>query len=180
MADPTGSNLSVGDGSVGIVGDGNNVDLEYHPFQMSFLHEVCQAIMESDIPVTPEDDYSLRVNSDWMQKFDYNKVVAYIDIFGDEAPDIDKLDEVMESFSNRTLMINKIKHIYRIIEKDRHQKNEDGDFVLEGVFKELCKVVDESGLPIDQQIPMEQKERYIKLVMFYAFTKCQLLKPVGM
>ncbi len=26
---------------------------------------------------------------------------------------------------------------------------------------------------------IEQKERYIKLVMFYAFTKCQLLKPVG-
>jgi hypothetical protein len=40
-------------------------------------------------------------------------------------------------------------------------------------------VVDESGLPTDQQMHVEQKERYIKLVMFYAFTKCQLLKPLG-
>ncbi len=179
MADQPDGNLSVGNGSVGILGNDNDVDLEYHPFQMSVLHEVCKAIMDSEIPITPEDDYSLKTNSDWMQKFEYNHVVTYVDIFSDEAPDIDKLDEVMEGFSNRSLMINKIKHLYRMSEKERHEQDKDGDFVLESVFQSLCKVVDESGLPTDEQMHLEQKERYIKLVMFYAFTKCQLLKPVG-
>lgn len=178
MDDTTSSSLTVGDGSVGVIGNGNDIDLEFHPFQMSILHQVCKAIMESDISVTPEDDYSLKTNSNWMKKFEYNKVVAYIDIFDDEAPDIDQLEEVMEGFPNRVLMINKIKHIYRMVAKESPESEFDGDFVLETVFKDLCKVIDESGFPADDQTPLEQMERYIKLVMFYAFTKCQLLKPV--
>ena len=173
------SKHTVGNNSNLLVGDGNSI-LNYEPFQSSILYDVCRAVMEADIDLTPEDEYSLHTNSNWMKKFDYNKVVKFVDIFNDEAPDIDRLEEIMESFANnRTLLINKIKHVYRIIEKERTKANEDGDFVLEGVFKELCKVVDESGRPLDKQIPMEQKERYIKLIMFYAFTKCQLLKPVG-
>lgn len=179
MDETTGSSLTVGNNGLGVIGNDNDIDLEYHPFQMSVLHQVCKAIMESSIDVTPEDDYSLKTNSDWMEKFEYNKVAIYVDIFDDEAPDIDQLEEVMEEFPNRSLMINKIKHVYRIVEKERSDNNFDGDFVLENVFKELCRVVDESGLPTEEQTPLEQMERYIKLIMFYAFTKCQLLKPVG-
>lgn len=181
MADSDARHITGGDGSVNVAGDGNDVDiLQYEAFQRSWLYDVCVAIKEASIPINDEDEYSIKLNSDWVEKLEYNQVKIYAEIFNQEAYAFDQLEEVIKDFPNRVEMVNKVRHIYLFVDKEREKLNEDGDYVLEQVFKQLCTVVDESNRPVEKQMPLEEKERYIKLIMFYVFTRCQLLKKVGM
>lgn len=174
------SYVTGGDGSINIDGDGNTATiLQYEEFQRTFLYEVCLAIKEANIHLDDDDSFSIKMNSDWLEKLEYNQVKIYAEIFKQESYSFDKLEEVIKSFPNSVEMIRKVRHIYLFVEKDRESKSEDGDYVLEEVFKQLVQLVDESNRPIEKQMPLEEKERYIKLVMFYVFTRCQLLKKVG-
>jgi hypothetical protein len=110
---------------------------------------------------------------------EYNHIEIYADIFNQEAFAYDELDNVMKEFSNRQQMIMKINHTYKMVLKEHIDNPIDNDFILEEVFRRLMKVVDDSSLPEKEQIHLEHKERYIRLIMFYAFTKCKLLKAVG-
>lgn len=169
-----------GDGSINIAGDGNTASiLQYEVFQRTWLYDVCLAIKEANMPLDDDDNFSIKMNSDWLEKLEYNQVNIYAEIFQQESYTFDQLEEVIKSFPNSVEMIRKVRHVYLFVEKERESKSEDGDFVLEQVFKQLCQLVDESHRPLEKQMPLEEKERYIKLVMFYVFTRCQLLKKVG-
>jgi hypothetical protein len=168
-----------GDGSINIAGNNNTANiLQYEEFQRSLLYEVCLAIKEANIPLNEDDDFSTKMNSDWLEKLEYNRVKIYAEIFQQESYAFDQLEEVIKTFPNSVGMIRKVRHIYLFVEKDREVASEDGDYVLERVFEKLAKLVDESNRPVEKQMPLEEKERYIKLVMFYVFTRCQLLKKV--
>lgn len=179
MADKA-RNATGGDGSINIAGDGNTASiLQYEAFQRTLLYDVCLAIKDANITLDEDDSFSIRMNSDWLEKLEYNQVKIYAEIFQQESYTFDQLEEVIKNFPSSVEMIRKVRHIYLFVEKEREMKSEDGDYVLERVFKQLCQLVDESNRPIEKQMPLEEKERYIKLVMFYVFTRCQLLKKVG-
>lgn len=169
-----------GDGSINISGEGNTASiLQYEMFQRTWLYDVCLAIKEVDIPLDDDDRFSIKMNSGWIEKLEYNQVTIYAEIFQQDSHAFNQLEEVIKSFPSSVEMIRKVRHVYLFVEKERELKLEDGDYALEQVFKQLCQLVDESNRPIEKQIPLEEKERYIKLVMFYVFTRCQLLKKVG-
>jgi len=169
-----------GDGSINIAGDGNTASiLQYEAFQRTWLYDICLVIKEASIPLDDDDNFSIKMNSDWLEKLEYNQVKIYAEIFQQDSYAFDQLEDVIKDFPNSVEMIRKVRHIYLFVEKERESKSEDGDYVLEQVFKQLSQLVDESNRPIEKQIPLEEKERYIKLVMFYVFTRCQLLKKVG-
>lgn len=179
MAKPTQS-ITTGSGGIAVIGDGADIDiLKLENFQRSHLYDICLVIKDADIPLSEDDDYSLKLPSDWIEKLKHNNVNAYVEIFNQEADAINIVENVIKEFPNRTLIIRKIRHLYLIADTERESLSKDGDFVLEQVFKELCRLVDQGTLPPENQMPLEEKERYIKLVMFYAFTKCQLLKRVN-
>lgn len=169
-----------GDGSINVAGNDIALTiLEHESFQRSILYDLCVTINQSAIVLEEEDQYSTRLNSDWLEKLEYNNVSVYAEIFGEESYAYGQVEDVIREYPNSVEMVRKVRHIYLLVEKDRLRLDEDGDYVLERVFKELCQLVDESKRPLELQLPIEQKERYIKLIMFYVFTRCQLLKNVG-
>lgn len=174
--------IHTGHDSIANTGDGNTISLyktvENNSFKRSILYDICRAIKNASIPLYEELDYDFK-ESGWDEKMDYNQIQIYADIFRQEAFAYDELDEVMREFTNREAMIMKINHTYRMTLKEQTNPNIDNDTILEEVFNKLMKVVDDSSFPEKKQIHIEQKERYIRLIMFYAFTKCKLLKAVG-
>jgi len=174
--------INSGDASVNNIGNKNTVNvfnnIEDNTFKKSFLYDICKIIKDANIPLSEEDEYLFK-GSGWEEKMEYNHIDVYADIFRQEAFAYDNLDNVMKEFSNRQEMIMKINHTYKMVLKDHSEPTIDNDIVLEEVFHKLMKVVDDSSLPEADQIYLEHKERYIRLIMFYAFTKCKLLKAVG-
>lgn len=171
-----------GSDSVNTIGNGNVIsvvkNIENNTFQKSILYDICQAIKSADIPLYDNPAYRF-IESAWDEKMDYNRIDVYATIFKQEAFAYRELEVVMKEFTNRAEMILKINHTYRMVLKELDGTTKDNDIVLDNVLCKLMKIVDDSSLPEKRQLYLEQKERYIKLIMFYAFTKCKLLEPVG-
>jgi len=174
--------ITSGNSTINTIGNDNDISvfntIENNSFKRSLLYDICRIIKDANIPLHDADEYLFK-ESGWEEKMDYNHIDVYAEIFKQEAFAYDELDNVMKEFTNRQEMIMKINHTYKMILKEHVEAISDNDVVLEEVFLKLMKVVDDSSLPEDEQIHLEHKERYIKLIMFYAFTKCKLLKAVG-
>lgn len=174
-------NIKSGDNSINVSSDGNSISvhqtIENNAFKRSLLYDICRSIKEANIPRYEGLEYDFK-ESGWDEKMEYNHIEVYADIFKQEAFAYDELNEVMKEFSNREEMIMKINHTYRMILKEA-TPGTDNDTILEMVLNKLMRIVDDSSLPEQSQIHLELKERYIRLIMFYAFTKCKLLQPIG-
>lgn len=89
-----------GDNGNSIVGNDNNITTVNFDMNTpkvlskSLIAGVCKTIAEMNIEF--EDDYSIQQNSDWMQKFDYNSVKLYIDVFDNYSDGYDEVSKVLQ------------------------------------------------------------------------------------
>lgn len=142
----------------------------------SAIFDVCKIIAELDIDY--DDEYSIQKNSDWMEKFEYNKVDLYVKIFDNYSDGYDEVSKVLQSYLKKTIMVKKIRTVYLEVEEVREKEQLDGDFVIKQVFERLKEEVCYSALISESDLLDEEVDAAIYMIMFYAFTKCKLLKPV--
>lgn len=142
----------------------------------SAIFDVCKTIAELDIDY--DDEYSIQNNSDWMEKFEYNKVDLYVEIFDNYSDGYDEVSKVLQGYLKKTIMVKKIRTVYLEFEKVREQEKLDGDYVVKQVFDRLKEEVCYSALISESDLLDEEVDAAIYMIMFYAFTKCKLLKPV--
>lgn len=180
MAKIKGS-ISSGDDSISNVGKGNDIrkyvtyNAPRQAIKRSYLYDVSKQILEADIQ--PSKDFSIKSNAEWDEKFEHNEVSEeYREIISGEAHAYNDIQEIMSTFANSDVLIRKIRNIYLAQEKIRKQKNEDGDFVLINIFNILNDSLKEHEDSLKERMPDEERDRCIWLLMFYTFTKCQLLK----
>lgn len=167
-----------GDGSVNVAGNDNTFNsftISPSSIKKSYIFEICSQIITADIPINEEASYSLAFPSSWDEKLEYNQVKRYADLFHEEIDAYNDVDEIMAEFSNRAKLIENIRSIYL----RSNSELETGDAILDNVFSALLSIVDAGDYDLKSKMYSEDKERAIKLVMFYAITKCQLLRRVG-
>lgn len=168
-----------GDNGVAIVGNNNTViSLDKNSPQIiprSYIADICKSI--ADMNIEFDDDYSIQQNSDWMDKFNYNLVHTYVDIFDNYSDGYDDLIDILRGNKRRSVMVMKIRTVYLKIDGSR-PKNTDGDYIIEQVFKTLKDEICNQNLIAPINLADEEIDSAIYLIMFYAFTKCKLLKPV--
>ena len=98
-----GSNARSGDNGTSIVGDNNTLKTFNIGSQTprilnrSAIFDVCKTIAELDIEY--DDEYSVQTNSDWMEKFEYNKVDLYIEVFDNYSDGYNEVSKVLHSYS---------------------------------------------------------------------------------
>jgi hypothetical protein len=165
-----------GDNGVAVVGNDNKIQIiNALPItNRSFLYDVCCIIADTDINETAE--YSIETNSEWSAKMKYNKIKKYKALFQLHSYSYGDVEEILENFEKRTTLIRHIKGIYInfLLEYEELSK----DKVLDLVFEQLIRIVKECNVSSGFQLSEEQKSETIYQVMFYAFTKCQLLDPI--
>lgn len=140
------------------------------------IFEICKVIAEYDINY--DDDYSIQSNSDWMGKFEYNDVDVYVEIFDNYSDSYNDISDVLRGYVKKSMMVKKIRTVYLQADKIRIEKELDGDFLLGEVFRVLKEEVVYSSVSSESDLYDEEVDAAIYLIMFYAFTKCKLLKPV--
>jgi len=177
-----GNSARSGDNGTSLVGDNNRLTTFNLGSQTprilnrTAIFDVCKTIAELDIDY--DDDYSIQSNSDWMEKFEYNEVDAYIEVFDNYSDGYDVVSKVLQSYLKKTVMVKKVRTVYLEVEKVRKKENLDGDYIIEQVFCRLKEEVCYSALISESNLIDEEVDEAIYLIMFYVFTKCKLLKPI--
>lgn len=176
------NNAKSGDNGASIVGDKNSITTinlggqTPKILKRSILFDICKTIAELDIVY--DDEYSIQQNSDWMEKFEYNKVDLYVEIFDVYSDGYDEVSKVLQGYLKKTIMVKKIRTVYLEIEKIREKEDFDGDYVVKQVFERLKQEICYSAWISESDLLDEEVDAAIYMVMFYTFTKCKLLKPV--
>ncbi|SFE26350.1 hypothetical protein SAMN05428981_104223 [Bacillus sp. OV194] len=167
---------STGDQGVAIIGDNNNVQIAAAPgvTNRSFLYDVCCIIADSNIKETAE--YSIEKNSEWSSKMRFNKIKKYKRLFEMHAYSYGDVEEILEGFEKRETLIRHIKSIY--IEYVDEDEDLPKDTILSLVKEELLRIVADCNISSGSLLTEEHKAETIYQIMFYAFTKCQLLEPI--
>lgn len=172
-----------GDGGNAIVGNQNSIGNQtinlFDPnllptTKRSALFEICSTIAEKEIEYN--DDYSLFENVDWTEKLEFNNVDIYSNIFDTYSDGYMEIEEVLQSYNKREIMVKKIHTLYLKSEKKRIENDEDGDFVLDLVFDEIKTIIQRHAHFNNSDLLEENIDEAIYLIMFYIFTKCKLLK----
>lgn len=94
-----------GDNGTSIVGNENTLTTYNFSSQTpkilkrSAIFDVCKIIAELDIDY--DDEYSIQNNSDWMEKFEYNKVDLYVEIFDNYSDGYDEVSKVLHGYLKR-------------------------------------------------------------------------------
>lgn len=172
-------NLTSINGSVLIKGHRNNVNQILPPIRepkRSLVYEVCKMIAEKEFEET--SDYSISQNVNWTRKIEHNKIEKYKILFEEYSFAREDIEELLEGYEKRTTLIKHIKTLY--INSVFEIPDKDNDFKLDWVFTELCSIVDEADSCTDK-IYVEDRNQAIYQLMFYSFTKCQILEipPMG-
>ncbi|WP_413536692.1 hypothetical protein [Carnobacterium divergens] len=164
-----------------VLNNGNDNTTNYHSVNwhgvkpvpsISLIYNVCKVISELEFEAT--EKYSIEKNSEWNSKIAYNEIHSYKTIFQDQYLSYDKVEQALKTIPKRDLIVRNIRTIYQ---KEK-VKNENKDEVLDQVFEELSSLVVTSGISCGNELYEEEKNDAIYSVMFYTFTKCQLLEPV--
>lgn len=169
------NSITSGERSTNVIGDGANITNNFYDTipNRTIIYDLCLIIADSDIEV---GNYDIRSNVSWTDKLKKNNVVSYIEIFDAYCDVYDDFEEILESqYDKRDKLIRKIQTVYiNLCIKNEDRKN-DGDWILGEVYKILTETVIQAHYNPDG-IFIEDIERTIILIMFYAITKCQLLK----
>ncbi|MDT2636582.1 MULTISPECIES: hypothetical protein [Enterococcus] len=175
------STAKSGDNGTSVVGDGNiftSLYFDSHTptvLSRSVILSVCKTIAEMEIEY--DDDYSIQRNSDWMEKLAYNDVKVFIEIFDNYSDGYDEVSKVLQTHLKKTVMIKKIRTVYLKVDSTKPEEA-DGDYIISEIFKELKEEVCCQELIQPVGLYDEDVDAAIYLIMFYAFTKCKILKPV--
>lgn len=164
-----------------IIGNNNRIGdtLLYIPnpnnrMKRSVLYDVCCTLSKAEM--NDREEYALHTNSDWLEKIEYNDIDEYKDVFEMYSFYYGVVEEVLKQIPKREVLIRNIKTIYR--KNKRIHFNCTKDEILDAVFNELSEIVVQSDQFSDEGLLEEEKCEAIYLIMFYAFTKCQLLDVV--
>ena len=175
------TNVSSGENGISISGDGNTVNvnkldnINNRTIPRSLLREICIKISNIDIE---ESDYSIRKNSDWLQKFEYNNVKKYIEIFDEYSEGYDSIENVLKTIPDPTSIMKKMTTLYLKIKPNDNNDNIDGDFILEQIFNKLKEEICNEDFVNPTNLYDEQVDYAIYLIMLYAFSKCKILEVV--
>lgn len=175
------TNVSSGENGISISGDGNTVNvnkidnINNRTIPRSLLREICIKISNIDIE---ESDYSIRKNSDWIRKFEYNNVKKYIEIFDEYSEGYDSIENVLKTIPAPTSIMKKMKTLYLKIKPNDNNDNIDGDFILEQIFNKLKEEICNVDSVNPTNLYDEQLDAAIYLIMLYAFSKCKILEVV--
>ncbi|EPH74754.1 TPA: hypothetical protein ACGY62_001448 [Enterococcus faecalis] len=169
-----GTQVTARDQSIAICGDKNSINqfltITREP-KRAFVFDVCKIIVEKNFEENAE--YSISSNANWSKKIEYNQIDKYELIFDEYSFAREDIEELLEGYENRTKLIRNFKTLY--IDSTYKFPNENNDYRLDWVFKSLCNIVDESSEPTDA-LYTEDRNQAIYQLMFYAFTKCQILE----
>lgn len=169
------NSLTASDGSVAIRGNNNNVSQHIVPPirepKRAFVYEVCKLIVDKNFDENSE--YSISENADWTKKIEYNKIEKYKILFEEYSFAREDIEELLNGYENRTKLIRNFKSLY--INSVYNFPDANNDFRLDCVFEKLCTTVDESSI-LSDEIYIEDRNQSIYQLMFYAFTKCQILE----
>lgn len=165
-----------GDDGVAVVGDNNTIKIINSALttNRSFLYDVCCIIADANIEGTEE--YSIHTNSEWSAKMEYNKIRKYAYFFEEHSYSYGDVEDILANFEKRTVLIRHIKRIYMGFLLDNEELSKDS--ILDLVFEELLRIVVQCNVSSGYLLTEEQKFETIYQIMFYAFTKCQLLAPI--
>ncbi len=170
-----GNSIKSGNHSTDIIGDNNQTTNNFYDTipNRTIVYDLCMIIADSDIEA---GEYDIRSNVSWTGKLERNNVINYLEIFDDYCDVYDDFEEILVSqYDKRDKLIRKIRHIYLSVIIKNKSKEEDGDWVLDEVYNILRDTVIQANYN-PNEIILEDIERTIILIMFYAITKCQLLK----
>jgi hypothetical protein len=165
-----------GDNGVAVVGNDNEIKIvnSLPTTNRSFLYDVCCIIADADIDENAE--YSIHTNSEWNAKMKYNGIKKYARLFDLHSYSYGDVEEILANFEKRAILIRHIKGIYIGFLSEREGLSKDK--LLDLVFTKLLRIVKECNISSGNLLTEEQKSETIYQVMFYAFTKCQLLEPI--
>lgn len=136
------------------------------------LYDFCKAF--SEIDGLDEPDYSIDLPSDISEKINYNELKEFKEVFLDVSHTLEDVETVLSEIPKRGNVIRKIKGVYLNFKIEKNYKNKDNLCRL--VFNELLQIVNTS---IDKnELYMEDTYFAIQSLMYYAFTKCQILDKV--
>lgn len=169
-----GAQVTASDQSVAIYGKKNTVNqIMARPREpkRAFVFDVCKIIVEKNFEENVK--YSISDNVNWTKKIEYNEIVKYEMIFDEYSFAREDIEELLNGYENRTKLIRNFKTLY--IDSVCKYPSENNDFRLDWVFESLCIIVDEASEPTNP-IYIEDRNQAIYQLMFYAFTKCQILE----
>lgn len=136
------------------------------------LYEFCKAF--SKIDGLDELDYSIDLPSDITEKINYNELKVFNRIFSDVSHTLEDVETVLSGIPKRGTIIRKIKGVYsNIVIKENYKTKDD---LCRMVFEELLQIVNTSFDKDD----LYREDTYfaIQSLLYYAFTKCQILDKV--
>lgn len=170
-----------GDNSPSVIGNNNRIGDTYlhvpnhnNRMRRSILYDVCCTLSKAEMNF--REEYALHTNSDWIEKIEYNHIEKYKEIFEMYSLYYGVVEEVLERIPKRELLIRNIKTTY--VKSKNVNANFSKDEILDIVFNNLSEIVVQSDQFSDDPMLEEEKNEAIHLIMFYAFTKCQLLEIV--
>lgn len=166
--------VSASDNSVAIYGRNNNVNQilpAVREPKRAFVSDICKVLVEKNFEGIAE--YSIAENANWSKKIKYNEIIKYEMIFDEYSFAREDIEELLEGYEYRTKLIRNFKTLY--IDSVFKFKEADNDFRLDWMFNRLCDIVDES-CEVNDSMYIEDRNQAIYQLMFYAFTKCQILE----
>lgn len=177
--------INTGDFSRSAIGDGNLFndgivikDSEVNMFvdggkvvQESEIHNICNILASTPLKRPTKLDVSK--NADWLKKICFNDLKKYKEKFEIYMPYYDNVENVITAsdIDGETVLRN-IKSIY--IDIKYSEESYTSDRIIDLVYTELEGIVRASVQQLT--IKYERLRDALHLIIFYAFTFCQLLE----
>lgn len=174
MTKDRNASLKSSDGN--IINTGDTINKFYSPsakvLNRTRLYEFCKQF--ESLNGLDEPDYSMELPSDITDKISYNELDEYKEIFIDVSHTLEDVESILSNIPKRGSIIRRIKGIY--LNSKIQNKDTNKDLLCNLVFNELLESVNCS----DDETSLFQEDTYfaIQCLMYYAFTKCQILDRV--
>lgn len=169
----TVSNQSVGKNSTVINGHNNAITENFYNYKTitpSDIYEVCE-ILDGNLSDSDSLEYSL--NPDWLYKMEYNSLCLYKEKFEEYCMFYESVETVFRSSTfNGTRLLRRINTIYIEIATTDDQLNSDQ--IIQHIINNLREIVKDSYE--NTTLTSEHIEDVIISVVFFAFTRCKILK----
>ena len=168
--------------SIGAIGDNINIRSTNYNFPSkpritrSLLKKICIKIVDVN---EQEDVYDIStMPMEITEKIEYNKLQIYKEIFERIFLEAYKLEEIFQSdFRLGEKIVNQIASCYIKTHKLNHAYKNNDERIL-GLSKELYEKVCSDTTESDYELCIEEVEFGIDLIIYYVFTKCQILEKV--
>ena len=165
------NNQSIGNDSTVVNGNNNNVyNTSVETVTPSEIYKVCQ-ILDGDL--TENDDLIIDKNPNWSCKMKFNQVQVYQETFQDYCIFYESVESIFQSSAiNGKSLLRRINTIYRDELIDNN--NLKSDEIIQQIIINLRGIVTKSYQATT--LTQEHIEDVIISVVFFAFTRCKILK----